>query len=133
VERCGSAHHSRRTVHSGHHHGERTGPWGAYNRSDPEYCYLLNSLDLLTFHIPFHVDHPGTILQEFGAVIVFLKWIAASLTGGWTSIQRAVLSQPDGCLRPTNLGIILMLSTAVFLAGLRLYVTSRSVPAAWAL
>lgn len=96
MERCGSAHRSRRTVHSEHHHGERTGPWGAYNRSDPEYCYLLNSLDLLTFHIPFHVDHPGTILQEFGAVIVFLlvdrrlpdRWMDFHPTGGAVPTRR---------------------------------------------
>ncbi len=106
------------------------GPWGANNRSDPEYNYLLNSLDLLTFHVPFHIDHPGTTLQEFGAVIIFFKWVAASLTGGWTSIQRAVLSQPDDYLRPINLGVILVLSAAVFLAGLRLYVASRSLTAA---
>lgn len=106
------------------------GPWGANNRSDPEYCYLLNSLDLLTFHIPFHIDHPGTTLQEFGAVILFFKWIAACLSGGWNSIQRAVLSQPDDYLRPINLGIILILCAAVFFAGLRLYVASRSLLAA---
>jgi hypothetical protein len=106
------------------------GPWGANNRSDPEYNYLLNSLDLLTFHIPFHIDHPGTTLQEFGAVVIFFKWIAESLTGGWTSIQRAVLSQPDEYLRPINLGINLIVCAAVFFAGLRMYVASRSLPAA---
>src|SRR5208283_1003935 len=106
------------------------GPWGAYNRSDPEYCYLLNSLNLLTFHIPFHIDHPGTSLQEFGAVIVFCKWILASLTGGWTSIQRAVLSQPDDYLWAIHQGIILILCAAVFFAGLRLSAASRSLPAA---
>jgi hypothetical protein len=106
------------------------GPWGANNRSDPEYNYLLNSLDLLTFHIPFHIDHPGTTLQEFGAVVVFCKWIAASLAGGWTPIQRAVLSQPDEYLRPINLGIILVLCSVVFLAGLRLYVATSSLWAA---
>ncbi len=106
------------------------GPWGANNRSDPEYDYLLNSLSLLTFHIPGHIDHPGTTLQEFGAVVVFCKWIAASLTGGWISIQRAVLSQPDDYLRAINWGINVILCAAVFLAGLRLYAASGSLPAA---
>ena len=106
------------------------GPWGGNNRSDPEYCYLLNSLDLLTFHVPSHIDHPGTTLQEFGALILFFKWIAASLAGGSTSLQRAVLSQPDDYLRPINLGIVLIVCAAVFFVGLRLYVASRSLLAA---
>lgn len=74
------------------------GPWNLY-RYDPEYAYLLNSLNLLQLHSPGHTDHPGTTLQEFGAMVVFCKWTAGSLSGGAETLQRAVLSHPEDYLR----------------------------------
>ena len=37
--------------------------------ADPDYGYLLNGLNILHFHSPGHIDHPGTplhVLQELG-------------------------------------------------------------------
>jgi hypothetical protein len=63
-------------------------------------------------------------------VIVFSKWIGDSLSGGWASVQRAVLSRPDDYLWVINLGINIVVSAAVFLTGWRLYAASGSLPAA---
>ena len=43
---------------------------------DPEYAYLLNSLNLLEMSVPGHFDHPGTPLQEFGALVLLVQWLA---------------------------------------------------------
>src|ERR1035441_9894931 len=66
------------------------GPYNGAYLFDPEYAYLFNSLTILFFHMPGHIDHPGTTLQLFGAFIVFCKWLLGSLLGPWVPLHSAV-------------------------------------------
>ena len=49
---------------------------------DPEYVYLLNSLNLLNIQPPSHTDHPGTTLQIFGAIVIRSPRIEYALAFG---------------------------------------------------
>ena len=105
------------------------GPWSLHN-ADPEFCYLFNSLNLLTAHYPDHTDHPGTTLQEFGAVIEFGKWIMDKAQGEGASLVRTVLSRPNDYLRAINLGIVVFAALAIFAAGFRMFLLCGSLFAA---
>ena len=106
------------------------GPYNLGANLDPDYCYLLNSLSILLFHQPGHVDHPGTPVQEIGAAVVFAKWLGASLSGSWASLPGTVLSRPEDFLHAINFVLNLLLGGAVFLAGLKMYRASGSLLAA---
>src|SRR5262245_45496798 len=71
------------------------GPYYYGANFDPDYCYLLNSLNLLTFHEPAHIDHPGTTVQILGAIIMLPKWLGGVLLGGWQPLPESVLSHPE--------------------------------------
>jgi hypothetical protein len=97
---------------------------------DPEYCYLLNSLSILTFHAPGHIDHPGTSVQLLGAVVIFFKWFPAAMLGNWIPMQEAVLRDPESFLHAINLVLNLLIAASVFCAGRRMYRVSGSLLAA---
>jgi hypothetical protein len=95
-----------------------------------DYAYLLNALNLLTFHAPGHTDHPGTTLQVLAAVVVFVKWLLSILFGAWEPLQRAVLSEPESFLHAINLVLNLLISVTAYLAAREVYrISGRLAPA----
>jgi hypothetical protein len=105
------------------------GPFYFRNNFDPEYCYLLNSLNLLTFHAPRHTDHPGTTLQLIGAAVVWLQWLFSLRAHGQT-LSESALSQPEQYLRTINLVLNVLVAGTLFWAGRSVYRLSKSLPAA---
>lgn len=106
---------------------------GPYNRGenfDPDYNYLLNSLNLLLFHGPGHTDHPGTTLQEGGAAVILGRWLVASTVGNWVPLQEATLRAPEEYLHSINIMLVLLIAAAVFFAGWQMYRASGSLLAA---
>jgi hypothetical protein len=95
------------------------GSQGSYESRnlDPEYIYLLNALNLLAFHAPFHTDHPGTTLHVLGAACLFVRWLGEAAAGGTASVQRSVLGDPEGYLRTLNLLLVMLVALAVYAAG----------------
>src|SRR5262245_51688104 len=49
---------------------EARGPFWYGKNSDPDYAYLFNSLVVAQVRSPGHIDHPGTTLQVFGALVL---------------------------------------------------------------
>lgn len=89
--------------------------------SDPEYCYLFNSLNILNSHVPFHIDHPGTTLQILGAMVLSLKGAINNLSLSRSVIQTSVLLEPEYYLQAIHLALTVFISTITFLAGLKLF------------
>lgn len=87
--------------------------WGIFLE---DYPYLFNSLNILTFHVPGHVDHPGTSLQLFGAVVVLGKWLLALLLGSHVPLTVAVLSDPDSYLVAIDIALNLATAGAIYFA-----------------
>lgn len=88
------------------------GPYYLGRNLDPEYAYLLNSLDILHLVAPGHTDHPGTPLQLLGALVILAHYGITSLFHSTLSIQDEVLTHPESYLRSINLslnGLILLL------------------------
>lgn len=90
---------------------------------DPSYAYLLNGLTLLYGNVPGHVDHPGTPLQVFCAIVIFLRWglyrIAGSSSG--EDILSDVLTNPEGYITTAS-GLLLVMNTfALIFLALRIF------------
>ncbi len=91
------------------------GPFYIGNHSDPSYAYLFNSLNLTYGYIPGHVDHPGTTLQYFGAIIIRITYWAS---GTKTTIIEDVISQPEKYLSIISNAIIVLNVLAFFVLAL---------------
>lgn len=92
---------------------EREKVWygGGY---DPEYAYLFNSLNVATFRLVGHFDHPGTPMQVYGALVLQGSWL---LHPKGESLTKAVLSNPEAYLRLLNIATALLAALAVLIAG----------------
>ena len=90
------------------------GPYSIGANWEADYPYLLNSLNILLFHAPGHVDHPGTTVQLIGAVVVFLKWLSGCLLGDAASLQLDVLSHPEEFLQAIHVTISALIGALVF-------------------
>lgn len=86
------------------------GPYHLGRNSDPEYCYLFNSLNVATLHYPTHTDHPGTTLQELGAAVLLVRAAAARLGGNEEPLAVSVVRDPESALFSINvvLGFLLI-------------------------
>ena len=97
--------------------GSIIGPFHLGGNSDPCYAYLLNSLNILRFTTPQHIDNPGTPLQSLGAVVVLGRWLYTCILGRGMPLQDSVLTNPEGYLQAIRLTLCLLISAASFLAG----------------
>lgn len=100
---------------------EFSGPFYLGPNQDPEYAYLLNSLDILQLTSPAHTDHPGTPLQVLGALVILLEYGIVSLFRNTGSIQYEVLSNPESYLKSINLVLNCLILALSYLAGLKVY------------
>jgi hypothetical protein len=88
------------------------GHWiGAYY--DPDYQYLLNSLNLAEGAAPRHIDHPGTTVQELGAVVLIIRhWMT-----GAGDLRGRVLGDPESAVLAITVCIRAMYSAALLIFG----------------
>ncbi|MFZ0422356.1 MAG: hypothetical protein WAL80_05715 [Xanthobacteraceae bacterium] len=94
--------------------------------SDPEYAYLLNSLMILKFQLPYYFWHPGTTLHVLGAGVIAPVWLAR-----WPSqqlgLQLDVLQHPEFYLSCINAVLAVAIGGACFVLGWRLRIASKSL------
>lgn len=101
------------------------GPYFLGFNSDPEYAYLLNSLNIIHFTVPGHTDHPGTTLQLLGGGVLLLKWFAYLVVGGALPLNEFVLRNPEKSLYAINLALNVLVFAAFLFASFSL---RRSMP-----
>lgn len=89
------------------------GPFYSFQNIDPSYAYLFNGFELLHFHAPGHVDHPGTTTQLFMAIVMGLKWLFTA-SSCWLSNQpvpsldHLFYTQPETFLYAGAISLILV-------------------------
>ena len=103
------------------------GPFYLGWNSDPEYAYLLNSVNLLHLHLPGHYDHPGTPMQEYGAVIILLRYFFVHVFNGVQSMHLDVLANPEAYLRWINSSLIVFLGASLYFSGRMVYKHSKNL------
>lgn len=103
------------------------GPYFLGRHLDPEYAYLLNSLNIIHFIVPGHTDHPGTTLQLLGAVGLLLKWFGHLAAGGQLGIDEFVLRNPEESLAAINLIVNALVFAAFVFASFSIYRSMRGL------
>jgi hypothetical protein len=86
--------------------------WNAVSY-DPDYSYLLNSLNLAEGAAPHHTDHPGTPVQLLGAVVLSARHLAV----GSGTLRDQVLRDPESALSAISIVIRLGYGAALFVLG----------------
>ncbi|UCC39581.1 MAG: hypothetical protein JSV96_17675 [Candidatus Aminicenantes bacterium] len=96
---------------------EARGPFWLGSNLDPEYVYLLNSLNLASLKGVGHIDHPGTPLQILGAIT--LKVVHFFQASENVDLHTKVLNQPEYYLGAIN--IVLVTLNAIMLLSLGMF------------
>lgn len=103
------------------------GPYFLGYNSDPDYAYLLNSLNILNATPPGHTDHPGTTVQLLGAAGLLITWLGHLMTGGHLSMNEFVLRHPEESLGTINFVINVLVFSAVIFSSLSIYRTVQKI------
>lgn len=82
---------------------------------DPSYAYLYNSLNIATFKLVGHIDHPGTTTQGFGGLVLKAAYLFDDQ--GESSIKEAVLKHPEFYLKILKIATLLFCCLMLFLFG----------------
>jgi hypothetical protein len=91
---------------------------------DPEYAYLFNSLNIATFRLVGHFDHPGTPMQVYGGFVLRGTWL---LNPEGESLTDAVIADPEHYLRILNISTALLASLAFLVFPLFLYYRTKNL------
>lgn len=85
------------------------GPFWLGTNLDPDYCYLLNALNLAQGLPPGHTDHPGTFLQALCAIILR----GTHFLAGRRLLVDDVLTRPEMYLAVLTLAVLLLYAASV--------------------
>ncbi len=103
------------------------GPYFLGYNSDPDYAYLLNSLNIINGIPPGHTDHPGTTVHLLGAVGLIVKWLSHMATGGQLGVNELVLRHPEESLQTINILINILIFIAIIVTSLSLYKAMKGI------
>ena len=103
------------------------GPYYLGYNSDPDYAYLLNSLNILNLIPPGHTDHPGTTVHVIGAIGLLIKWFCHLVTGGKLGLNDFVLKNPEESLKAINYLINVLIFGGIVFSSLCVYRAMQNV------
>lgn len=92
---------------------DHAGPFWLWSNLDPDYWYLLDSLNLINLNWPVHIPHPGTPLQLLGAILIKGMHPFSSAQ----EITQMVLSQPERYLHVINAALVFLNTAALAFVG----------------
>jgi len=91
--------------------GNQKGPYFWTPNQDPDYAYLVDSLNIVNSTEPGMFQHPGTTLSMLGAGVILVSYfIQSQLTPAIAPLNQAVLENPE--LYLTLISAVLMAITA---------------------
>ena len=96
--------------------------------SDPEYAYLLNSLNIANQKTPGHTDHPGTTLQILGSILIQIYYSLHSILTPFSgTLNEVVLKNSEEYLRVINLTLLSFSAICILGVGLISFLFFRSI------
>lgn len=103
---------------------EKQGPYFTNSKYDPNYVYLISSLNLSQFEGVEHIDHPGTPVQVIGAIVIRIQYYFA---GQDADISRDVLMNPELYLDKINIALTLLNCIGLFILGIVSYKVYQNI------
>lgn len=95
-----------------------------YN-NDPDYAYLLNSLNNAYLKTTGHTDHPGTTIQVAGAIVLRITHFFDFSTSN--DLQTEVLTNPDFYISVLNRFFLFLNVLAYLIIGLLIYKLTKNI------
>lgn len=86
---------------------------------DPSYAYLYNSVNIATFKVPGHFDHPGTTMQIIGGLVLECSWLINPYGGD--SLAEAVIKEPEHYIFILNYFVTVLSTIFLFVAGIFIF------------
>lgn len=102
--------------------GLRTVRGPFYAAADPDYAYLMNSLNVVNGWSPRHFDHPGTPVQVFGGLVA-----QAAHRGVPGDLAVDVVARPEFYLGVINGAMVVLICLALYAGGWLVWVVSRQM------
>lgn len=93
---------------------DHAGPFWIWSNLDPDYFYLLDSLNIINLNWPVSIYHPGTPLQVLGAVLIKAMHPLATSD----QITQFALQNPEKYLHAIFISLVLINSLALAFLGL---------------
>jgi hypothetical protein len=97
------------------------GPYWLGSNSDPEYPYLLNSLNITEGQAVGHYDHPGTTVQVTGAYLLELLHLRRLAT----PLAEDVLTNPEWYLNLMNKTLLAAMTICLLLVGMSILTRTK--------
>lgn len=101
------------------------GPYWMGSNYDPDYIYLLNSLNIAHLIGVGHFDHPGTPVQVFGAIIIRLAYLFRTSTAD--SFKIDVLRNAEFYLEVINRSILVLNALLAIALGFIVYKLTHKI------
>ncbi len=106
------------------------GPFYSFNNIDPSYAYLFNGFELLHFHAPGHVDHPGTTTQILIAFVMLTKWVFTTVSCWLTqqpisSLDHLFYTEPESFLYASAITLIGLNTLLFAFVSLKLFLLAK--------
>jgi hypothetical protein len=101
---------------------DHAGPFWMWSNLDPDYFYLLDSLNMINLDWPGVYHHPGTPVQIFGAIVIK---ITAPLTSS-TELTQLLLQDPEYYLGLIHVYLVVLNTLAMVFAGVCAYLVFGS-------
>jgi hypothetical protein len=105
---------------------QNAGPFWLWSNLDPDYWYLIDSLNMVNGDWPKHIAHPGTTVQWFGALIIKGLHPFASVQ----DINLLVLSNPEHYLTLIGRGLTMLNTVALIVVGMVGFLVFRDMTTA---
>ena len=99
------------------------GPFWLWSNLDPDYWYLIDSLNIINHDWPKHIAHPGTTVQWIGALIIK----ATHPLTDTDDLKNIVLSNPEHYLNIIAYSFIVLNTVALALVGTISYLVFRNL------
>lgn len=92
---------------------------------DPAYAYLYNSLNMATFKLSGHIDHPGTPMQVLGGAILKISYTINPV--GAETLTEAVIAQPEYYLNILNKSVAWMGVLSLLILGILVLIFTKNL------
>lgn len=105
---------------------EARGPFWLGSNYDPEYAYLLSSLNIATGKSSYFVEHPGVTLQNIGSFIINGAYAVEGRTD--YDLQNSVIKNPEKFINLIYFSLLFAIFLVLLFIGWISYFYSKSIP-----
>jgi hypothetical protein len=100
------------------------GPFWLGTNYDPDYVYLLNSVNTAELKKVGHYDHPGTTVQVIGALTIRTVYL---FSGSGENLKSDVLKRPEAYLNAINGVFVVLNAMMLYILGLAAFLITREI------